>query len=335
MVRKMIERKEKETLSNFAALSANAKRKSEEEQCPFRTAIQRDRDRIIHSKAFRRLKHKTQVFVAPAGDHYRTRITHTLEVAQISRTIGRALRLNEDLVEAIALGHDVGHSPFGHAGENALRKVVGHYNHNEQSLRVVDLLEQGGKGLNLTNYVRNGILNHTGKVLPSTLEGQIVKIGDRIAYLCHDLDDSLRAGLLKISELPPEVLQILGKRPKDMITIMVSDMITASFGKSAITMSDQVSKAMEAFRDFMFLRIYNSVKLEEERQEAEEIIFKLFDYYCKKPDQLPDDFKQRVESWGLEQVVVDYVAGLTDQYAINLLIDIYGSGAAPKKIGMF
>jgi dGTPase len=335
MVRKMIERREKETLSNYAALSANARRKAEEEQCHFRTAIQRDRDRIIHSKSFRRLKHKTQVFVAPAGDHYRTRITHTLEVAQISRTIGRALRLNEDLVEAIALGHDVGHAPFGHAGENGLRKVVGHFNHNEQSLRVLDVLEKGGRGLNLTHYVRDGILKHTGKELPISLEGQIVKIGDRIAYLCHDLDDSIRAGLLEINQLPPVVLEVLGKTPKDMITSMVSDMITTSFGKHLINMSEEVGEAMDNFREFMFERIYNSPQLEEERREAEEIIIRLFQYYYKKPEKLPEDFRQKINSWGQKQVVIDYVAGLTDQYAIKLFMDIFGRRMAPKKIGMF
>lgn len=335
MVRKMIERREKETLSNYAALSANARRKIEEEQCHFRTAIQRDRDRIIHSKSFRRLKHKTQVFVAPTGDHFRTRLTHTLEVAQISRTIGRALRLNEDLVEAIALGHDVGHAPFGHAGENGLRKAVGHYNHNEQSLRVLDVLEKGGQGLNLTHYVRDGVLKHTGRELPMALEGQIVKIGDRIAYLCHDLDDSIRAGLLEINQLPAEVLEVLGKSTKNMITSMVADMITASFGKPLITMSEEVGQVMDTFREFMFERIYNSTKLEEERREAEDIIIRLFEYYYKKPDKLPEDFHQRIDLWGLKQVVIDYVAGLTDQYAIQIFINIFGRGSAPKRIGMF
>ncbi|MDW7675857.1 MAG: deoxyguanosinetriphosphate triphosphohydrolase [Bacillota bacterium] len=331
MVRKMIEKREKEMLSNYAALSVNARRAAEEEACPFRTAIQRDRDRIIHSKAFRRLKHKTQVFVAPTGDHYRTRLTHTLEVSQISRTISRALRLNEDLVEAIALGHDVGHAPFGHAGENAFRKIIGHYNHNEQSLRVVEVLEQEGKGLNLTNYVKDGILKHTGKETPMTLEGQIVKIGDRIAYLCHDLDDSLRAGLLKVDELPRPISKVLGNIPRKMIEVMVSDMITTSIGKSAIKMSDEVSEAMTTFRNFMFERVYESKELEEERREAEDIIIKLYLYFIKKPEALPQEFAKRIEAWGHEQIAIDYVAGLTDQFAIKLFADLYGVEAAPKK----
>lgn len=335
-IREMIEKREVEMLRAGAALSINAKRMSEENHCPFRTAIQRDRDRIIHSKAFRRLKHKTQVFVAPTGDHFRTRLTHTLELSQISRTIARALSLNEDLVEAIALGHDVGHTPFGHAGENALRKIIGHYNHNEQSLRVLDLLEQNGAGLNLTHYVRDGVLKHTGKELPVTLEGQVVKISDRIAYLCHDLDDSLRAGLLQIEELPSEVVDVLGAKPRDMITIMVVDIINTYLkNNQQIKMSKKVADAVHVFRNFMFERIYNSTILEEERQEAEEIIIKLYEAYLKTPDKLPEEFLNRVDKWGLSQVVVDYIAGLTDHYAIRLYIDIFGVDGAPKKIGMF
>ncbi len=335
VVRKMIERKEKEYLSNYAVLSCNAKRSREEEPCPYRTAIQRDRDRIIHSKAFRRLKHKTQVFVAPTGDHYRTRLTHALEVGQISRTIARALRLNEDLVEAIALGHDVGHTPFGHAGELALRRNIGHYNHNEQSLRVLDILENEGKGLNLTNFVRDGVLNHTGPNLPITLEGQIVKTGDRIAYLCHDLDDSLRAGLIHKQDLPKLVVEVLGERPKDMITVMVADMINSSVGKGVIVMSEKVREAMDSFRSFMFQRIYNSSALEEERREAEEIIIGLYEHFLSSPDLLPQEFYRRIEGNSLSQVVVDYVAGLTDQYAISLYIKFFGDAAKPKKIGAF
>lgn len=334
-VRKMLEKREKEFLSVYSALSIKAKRNQPEESCPYRTDIQRDRDRIIHSKAFRRLKHKTQVFVAPTGDHHRTRLTHTLEVAQISRTIGRALRLNEDLIEAIALAHDVGHTPFGHAGEYALRNLVGHYNHNEQSLRVVEYIENNGEGLNLTNFVKNGILGHTGIHTPYTLEGQIVRIGDRIAYLCHDFDDSQRAGLLNKNQLPVKVKGVLGTEPRKMITVMVSDMINTSIGKSVITLSSEVRSAMDLFRAFMFEKIYLSKTLEEERSQAEELIFRLFDYYFKNSKELPLEYQQRIDTWGLQQTVIDYVAGLTDQYAIHLAGKIFGKRAIPDKIGLF
>ena len=234
-VRERIEEQEFQILSAFAAKSREAVREREEPLCDFRPAFQRARDRIIHSKAFRRLKHKTQVYISP-GDHYRMRMTHSLEVAQISRTIARGLRLNEDLTEAIALGHDVGHTPFGHAGEYALRELIGHYNHNEQSLRVVEHLERNGQGLNLTAEVKDGILNHTGDNKPFTLEGSVVRRGDRIAYLCHDYDDGIRAGMLQPADLPPMVRKVLGSDPSSMITVMVSDIITASEGKNDIFM---------------------------------------------------------------------------------------------------
>ncbi|MGF7185511.1 dGTPase [Desulfitispora alkaliphila] len=330
-VREDLEKLERQVLSPYAALSAKAARDRMEEKCPFRTDIQRDRDRIIHSKAFRRLKHKTQVFVAPTGDHYRTRLTHTLEVAQISRTIAKALKLNEDLVEAIALGHDVGHTPFGHAGEFALRKILGHYNHNEQSVHTVENLER----LNLTEWVRDGILCHTGKKIPSTQEGQIVRIGDRIAYLCHDFDDSLRAGLIKKEQLPALVVEVLGARPSIMITTMVSDVIMNSMNKSKISMSNQVEEAMNVFREFMFDKIYLSSALEKERGEAEDLIFQLFDHFYKNPEVMPEEFFNRIHYWSLNQVVTDYIAGLTDQYAINLAKEIFGPKAIPNKIGLF
>lgn len=229
-VRERIEEQEYENLSVWAAKSREARRKQPMEECPFRTKFQRDRDRILHSKSFRRLKHKTQVYIV-AGDHYRTRMTHSLEVSQISRTIARGLRLNEDLTEAIALGHDVGHTPFGHAGEAAMAELTGHFTHNEQSLRVVEFLERSGQGLNLTFEVKDGIVNHTGNVLPKTLEGRIVRTADRIAYLCHDYDDSLRAGLLRPGDLPAAVYERLGEDTSHMITSMVSDMILNSEGK--------------------------------------------------------------------------------------------------------
>lgn len=315
-VRERIEEQEFQILSTFAAKSREAVREREEPLCDFRTAFQRDRDRIIHSKAFRRLKHKTQVYISP-GDHYRMRMTHSLEVAQISRTIARGLRLNEDLTEAIALGHDVGHTPFGHAGEYALRELIGHYNHNEQSLRVVEHLERNGQGLNLTAEVKDGILNHTGDNKPFTLEGSVVRRGDRIAYLCHDYDDGIRAGMLQPADLPPMVRKVLGSDPSSMITVMVSDIITASEGKNDIFMSDKVKAAMDEFRTFMFNKIYHSAELEPDRKKAKYIICKLFEYYISNPRSLPEEFLEREERWDLQTVVIDYIAGLTDLYAIK------------------
>ncbi|CVK17422.1 MULTISPECIES: deoxyguanosinetriphosphate triphosphohydrolase [Sporomusa] len=315
-IRERIEEQEFKILSSYAAKSREAVRDHEEPLCDFRTAFQRDRDRVIHSKAFRRLKHKTQVYISP-GDHYRMRMTHSLEVAQISRTIARGLRLNEDLTEAIALGHDVGHTPFGHAGEYALRDLIGRYHHNEQSLRVVEHLERNGQGLNLTAEVRDGILNHTGENKPFTLEGNIVCYGDRIAYLCHDYDDGIRAGMLKPVDLPAKVSKVLGSNPSSMITVMVSDIITESDGKNEIIMSGRVKDAMNEFRSFMFSRIYRSDALEPDRKKAMYVISKLFESYMSAPGNLPQEFLEREERWGLQTIVVDYIAGLTDLYAIK------------------
>jgi dGTPase len=320
-VRERIEEQEYKILSPLAAKSREAIRDKEETACEFRTAFQRDRDRIIHSKAFRRLKHKTQVYISP-GDHYRMRMTHSLEVAQISRTIARALMLNEDLTEAIAMGHDVGHTPFGHAGEDALREILGNYSHNEQSLRVVDYLERNGQGLNLTIEVKDGIVGHTGNNKPFTLEGNIVRTGDRIAYLCHDYDDGIRAGMLKPTDLPANVTKILGNQPSDMITVMVADMINSS-PKNEIKLSTKVKKAMDEFRDFMFEAIYNSRQLDDERRKAKYVIHKLYDYYMAHPGALPQEFLDREERWGLQVTVVDYIAGLTDQFAINLFEKLF------------
>lgn len=315
-VRERIEQQEFKILSPYAAKSREAVRDREEPLCDFRTAFQRDRDRIIHSKSFRRLKHKTQVYISP-GDHYRMRMTHSLEVAQISRTIARGLMLNEDLTEAVAVGHDVGHTPFGHAGEYALRELIGHYSHNEQSLRVVEHLERGGQGLNLTAEVRDGILNHSGENKPFTLEGCIVRSGDRIAYLCHDYDDGIRAGMLKPADLPANVSKVLGTNPSSMITVMVSDIITESEGKNEIIMSSRVKTAMDEFREFMFKRIYHSGELEPDRKKAKYIVSKLFEYYIDNPGSLPQEFLEREERWGLQTIVIDYIAGLTDLYAIK------------------
>ena len=315
-VRERVEEQEFKILSTYAAKSRDAVREKEEALCDFRTAFQRDRDRIIHSKSFRRLKHKTQVYIAP-GDHYRMRMTHSLEVAQISRTIARGLMLNEDLTEAIAVGHDVGHTPFGHVGEYALRELIGHYNHNEQSLRVVEHLERGGQGLNLTAEVRDGILNHTGNNIPFTLEGNIVRRGDRIAYLCHDYDDGIRAGMLRPADLPKSVSSVLGTNPSNMKTVMVSDIITESDGKNEIFMSPKVKAAMDEFREFMFKRIYHSAELEPDRKKAKYVVSKLFKHYMENPGELPQEFWEREERWGLQTIVVDYIAGLTDLYAIK------------------
>lgn len=321
-VRERIEELEMQNLSPWAAKSKNAVRSRNEPPCDFRTAFQRDRDRIIHSKAFRRLKHKTQVYIAP-GDHYRMRMTHSLEVAQISRTIARGLMLNEDLTEAIALGHDVGHTPFGHAGEYALREIIGHFNHNEQSLRVVEYLERDGQGLNLTEDVKDGIVNHTGSRMPRTLEGQVVRFGDRIAYLCHDFDDGMRAGMLKPADLPANVQRIFGTQPSRMITVMVADVIVSSAQQQEVTMSEPVKTAMDEFREFMFARLYFSPVLSPDREKARYIIHKLYDYYMNNPGDLPQEFIEREKRWGLQMTVIDYIAGLSDMYAINLFKELF------------
>jgi len=316
-IRERTEMEEEERLTQFAAKSRDAMRERLEEECPIRSKFQRDRDRILHSKPFRRLKHKTQVYIAPSGDHYRTRMTHSLEVSQICRTIARGLKLNEDLIEAIALGHDVGHTPFGHVGEEALRKIITHFEHNEQSIRILKVLAREGQGLNLTEPVLDGILHHTGEGTPITLEGQIVKTGDRIAYLCHDYDDALRAGLLIKSDLPVTVKRTLGEKPSEMITTMVVDMIEASLGQPCIHQSAQVKGAMREFREFMFARVYNSSTLREERRKGQYIIQALFEYYYKDTSKLPENCLLWANG-DETQAVVDYISGLTDNYAIDL-----------------
>lgn len=314
-IRQQIEEREEAILSPRAAKSRLAVRDHELEPDPLRTAFQRDRDRIIHSKCFRRLKHKTQVYIAP-GDHYRTRMTHTLEVGQISRTIARALNLNEDLVEAIAMGHDVGHTPFGHVGEYALRDVVGHFNHNEQSLRMVEVLENNGAGLNLTAEVRDGILGHTGPHIPKTLEGQIVRTADRIAYLCHDFDDAQRAGMLDVKDLPLEVRQHFGTTPSQLITAMVMDMVQSSMDQDRISMSKQTEDTMNLFRRFMFEKVYLAPDLIPDRNKGAYVVKHLFGYFMEHPDQMEET--AHVNGFYSTQDVVDYVAGLTDNYAIEL-----------------
>lgn len=319
-IRQQIEEREEAILSPRAAKSRLAVRDHELEPDPLRTAFQRDRDRIIHSKCFRRLKHKTQVYIAP-GDHYRTRMTHTLEVGQISRTIARALNLNEDLVEAIAMGHDVGHTPFGHVGEYALRDVVGHFNHNEQSLRMVEVLENNGAGLNLTAEVRDGILGHTGPHIPKTLEGQIVRTADRIAYLCHDFDDAQRAGMLDVKDLPLEVRQHFGTTPSQLITAMVMDMVESSMDQDRISMSKQTEDTMNLFRRFMFEKVYMAPDLIPDRDKGAYVVKHLFGYFMEHPDQMEET--AHVNGFYSTQDVVDYVAGLTDNYAIELFKKLF------------
>lgn len=307
-------------LAPAAAKSREAVRRIPEEKCPLRTEYQRDRDRILHSKAFRRLKHKTQVYIAP-GDHYRTRMTHSLEVSQIARTIARALHLNEELTEAISLGHDVGHTPFGHIGEFALRDLIGHFNHNEQSLRVLDVLEKDGAGLNLTAAVLDGIVHHTGEVRAQTLEGQIVRYADRIAYLSHDFDDAIRAGMLRAEELPERVRRELGATHSGMITTMVTDVITTSSDYASVRMTPSTEAVMDEFRTFMFERVYQSPTLVPDRERGYHLVQALCKYYLTHPEALPD--AHRHGKAVTETMVVDYIAGLTDHYAIRLYKELF------------
>jgi dGTPase len=288
----------------------------EEEECRLRTPFQRDRDRVVHSKSFRRLKHKTQVFIDPKGDHYRTRLTHTLETAGISRTVARALRLNEDLTEAIALGHDLGHAPFGHTGEEALDQVLAErfgrrFRHNEQSLRVVDVLERDGRGLNLTEEVRDGILNHTGPGEPATLEGKIVRLVDRVAYINHDIDDAVRAGFLAPGDLPREEIALLGERGSRRIDTLVHDIVEASASAGDVVQSEEIGRAMLNLRAFMFERVYLGADAEAQRALAVETVRHVFDWFVSHPDELPAD-----RPGDLPQRVTDYVAGMTDRFAL-------------------
>jgi dGTPase len=328
-VQSYLAEREELLLSPLAVSSATATRQRPEEPSPVRTPFQRDRDRIVHSKSFRRLKHKTQVFIAPAGDHYRTRLTHTLEVTQIGRTIGRALRLNEDLIEAIGMGHDLGHAPFGHAGETALAQLLPGFRHNEQSLRVVDVLEKGGQGLNLTNEVRDGILRHskpneeiTGAVsgLPGSLEGEIVKISDGVAYINHDLDDSIRAGLLAESDVPTSVMDILGRTHAERINTLVCDIVTNSDAESApgeIRMSTDVQAAANALRRFLFERVYNPLNERPDTKRAQHVLSALFAYYLADLVRLPEEYRAPGRDDSDERLVVDYIASMTDRFAVE------------------
>jgi dGTPase len=324
-----IEREERD-LAPAAARSYPARRLREEEECELRTPLQRDRDRIVHSKSFRRLKHKTQVFVSPQGDHYRTRLTHTLEVTGISRTVARALRLNEDLVEAIGLGHDLGHPPFGHIGEDVLDRCLrerfgGHFHHWEQSLRVVDVLERGGAGLNLCENVRDGILGHSGRApLPRTLEGAIVRITDRFAYLNHDIDDALRAGLLAERELPRAAIAVLGDTGSRRIDALVHDLVETSQAAGEIVQGEEAGAAMSALREFMFERVYLGEAARREHGKVERVIRTLFDWYCERPDELPAG-----AAGDIPERVTDHIAGMTDRYCIRAFEEL----AVPRSFG--
>lgn len=327
LIREKLEQWEAEYLSKYAALSRNSKgRGREEKACDVRPVYQRDRDRILHSKSFRRLKHKTQVFLTPEGDHYRTRLTHTLEVSQIARTIAKALRLNEELVEAIALGHDLGHTPFGHAGESALNEVCGvKFEHNVQSLRVVEILEKKGEGLNLTFEVKDGILNHPTANMPCTLEGKIVRLSDKIAYINHDIDDAIRGKILTEEDIPIEYREILGFSSRERLNTLIHDMITQSEGIPDIILSPHIEKAMKELRTFMFKNVYTNPKAKGEETKAKNLLKELYGYYLTHSYELPSEYLTMVEKKNekLERVVCDYIAGMTDQYSIAKFEEIF------------
>ena len=319
-IAQMICERERAYLSEFACLSANTRgREQLTAPCTTRTEFQRDRDRIIHCKAFRRLMHKTQVFLCPEDDHYRTRLTHTLEVTQIARTIARGLSLNEDLTEAAALGHDLGHTPFGHAGESILQECYSpEFTHYRQSLRVVDKLENGGLGLNLTFEVRDGILNHAGGNLASTLEGRIVKYADRIAYINHDIDDAIRGKILKPDDIPAEIRELLGRTHSERIGTLVNDIISSSTGQNDIMMTKELYDAMMNLRAFLFERVYWNPEAKSEEVHAKDMLRRMYEYFVAHPEKMPDDeYKNADESEPVERGVCDYIAGMTDRYAIS------------------
>ncbi len=318
-LRETQEQTELQVLSQYATKAALSKgRLHFEEQCPGRTVFQRDCDRIIHSKAFRRLMHKTQVFLAPFDDHFRTRLTHTLEVSAIARAIARGLKLNENLEEAIALGHDLGHTPFGHAGETVLNEMCEEgFSHSRQSLRVVDILESK-KGLNLTMEVRDGILNHSGKNMASTPEGKVIKFADRIAYINHDIEDAVSAGILKASELPQKYTDILGSTRRERINNMIENIVENSKDSPDIKMSDEFYKAMMGLREFLFERVYTCREVEAEMTKAKDLLKYLYTFFIKNTDRMPAEYISMLEENTRERVVCDYLAGMTDRYAVNV-----------------
>lgn len=329
ITRESLEKREYEILSDKAAMSAESRgRLRDEPKCSVRTEFQRDRDRIVHSKAFRRLMHKTQVFLAPEGDHFRTRLTHTIEVSQISRTVARNLALNEDLTEAIAMGHDLGHTPFGHNGENVLNEIHdGGFYHNVQSLRVVDVLEEynGQHGMNLTEEVRDGIVNHTGSGSPFTLEGQIVKICDRVAYINHDIDDALRSGVISSNSLPSDCIEALGKDHRTRINTLVIDLVENSDGRDEICMSEKCRFFMSSLRGFMFENVYHNskVKKAEDLDKVKHIIESLYDYYMENPQNLPTEYSMLIDQYGKCEMIKDHIASMTDRYAMNLYKELF------------
>ena len=323
-VRELLCDNERKILSPYATFSSQSKgREREEKLCDFRTEFGRDRDRIIYANSFKRLKNKTQVFFAPEGDHYITRLTHTLDVAQIGRSIARALSLNEDLTEAIALGHDLGHTPFGHVGERVLAQLSSTgFMHNEQSVRVVEVIEKGGRGLNLTFEVRDGILNHKSSGKPATLEGEAVSLADRIAYINHDIEDAIRAGLIKNEDLPKSAVERLGDKTKERIHTAIADIYENSYNQPFVRMSDEVMAATNELRNFMFERVYGwSNKVIQER--AERMLTQMFEYFMNNVDKLPKQYLQLLEKDGKERVVCDYLSGMTDRYAVTVFESIF------------
>lgn len=328
-IRKYREDLETKILSPFATKSKySLGRKNGEKPCDVRTCFQRDRDRIVHSKSFRRLMHKTQVFISPEGDHYRTRLTHTMEVAQISRTIARSLNLNEDLTEAIALGHDLGHTPFGHLGESDLNNIVyGGFRHNEQSVRVVEFIEKNGKGLNLTKEVIDGILNHRGKGNPKTLEGKIVQISDKIAYVNHDIDDAIRSGILKESDLPEQHTKVLGNSSHNRIDFLIKNIITNSYEKNDIIISLSVKEALYGLRHFLFENVYFSNHLTSEREKYSNILSKMYKFYESNFSKIPYKFVSMYSDYDFlnekNTIICDYIAGMTDRFAITTYNNLF------------
>ena len=323
-IRERIEASEQVILSQYATKSADTKgRKIFDEPCPLRTEFQRDRDRIIHSKAFRRLKHKTQVFLAPEGDHYRTRLTHTLEVSQIARTIARALAMNEDLAEAVSLGHDLGHTPFGHAGERALDEVCPfEFKHYRQSVRVCETLERDGQGLNLTAEVLDGIMRHTEGEEAFTPEGRIVRLADRIAYISHDIDDSIRADILKNEDIPKNIRDVIGDRHSERINTFVQAVILGSDGDK-IAMLPNVFEVFGQLHTFMFESVYRNPIAKGEEGKAQTLVKKLYEYFCTHPDKLPSEYDFVREKEGVERACVDFISGMSDRYAITIYNDIF------------
>ncbi|MCL2361179.1 MAG: deoxyguanosinetriphosphate triphosphohydrolase [Defluviitaleaceae bacterium] len=326
-IRERAELYEAQTLSPFASKSAETKgRKHPAEFCDIRTEFQKDRDRITHSKAFRRLMHKTQVFISPEGDHYRTRLTHTLEVAQIARTIARALRLNEDLTEAIALGHDLGHTPFGHTGEDALDSLVpGGFKHNVQSVRVVEVLENSGDGLNLTYEVLDGILNHRTECAPATLEGKVVQLSDKIAYMTHDIEDAIRAKLITLSDIPRNILDVLGPTSTKRIDLLVRSMVEASQGKCSIELPPELARVLRDLRSYLFENVYVNQLHQRERGKIQGMLKLLYEHYISKPEELPEDILARVRTGqnDVMRAAADNIAGMTDRFAMKRFEEIF------------